>query len=115
MERKPTHEAQIAIYAIRAFVSSDFEVSISDAHVPREGVRTVMDVAVPIPLGVDKKCAWLLFIDLSPLAEWAHSCLYFFIDDKGAVSRPRKESYPPTQKEGLRLTQLPGPYDPEAI
>lgn len=102
-----SHEARIAIDALRTFVGSSFEVFVSEAHVPKEGVRTAMGVTVSIPSSVDADRAWLVFIDLSPFAEWAHRCLYIFVDDKGKVSSSHREEYPPTQTTGLRLSKAP--------
>lgn len=99
----PSNEARIAIDVLRTFAGSSFEVLVSEAHVPKEGVRTAMGVVIPIPSSVDADCAWLVFMDLSPFAEWSHRCLYIFVDDKGKVSSPHRESYPPTQTTGLRL------------
>lgn len=109
-----SHEARIAIDALRALAGPDFEISISDKHVPREGVRTAMSVSVPIPPTVDAECAWLVFIDLSPCADWAHACLYVFVDDTGKMSAQRHEQYPPTERCGVRLVKM-SKFDVPAI
>ncbi len=71
---------------------------ISVAHVPAEGVRKAFGGVVPIPEGVDAEHTWLFFVDLSPYAEWAHPCRYYFVDDEGAISAGHDDEYPPSQE-----------------
>ena len=76
----------------------DLPFLISAAYVPAGGVRKAFGGFVSIPPGVNPQCAWLLFIDCSPFAEWAHKCLYYFVDDGGNVSEAHEDTYPPSQK-----------------
>ena len=78
-----------------AMKDSDFSLSDVDIWATKETLPANLTMEIAhFKVQSPKDESWLFFVDLIPMANWAHDCLYIFVDMNGNVSI-HKETMPP--------------------